>query len=127
MHHFTWSPDSDFTGAEVEYMLRMYGIRCTSREILGQMGLSVPDQQAVWAEHLLCKFGVPLTCQLLDQRNRTYAERSGGAMPYKRPGSKMSKAGDFVGRCVDAIDALFGHAHQRSTQRDVRQRARRRR
>lgn len=125
MHHFTWSTDSDFTGAEVEYMLREYGIRCTSREIVGQMGLSVSDRQAVWAEHLLCKFGVPLTCQLLDQRNRAYAERSGGTMPT--PWGVTVGPGDFVGRCVDAIDGLFGHAHQRSTQRTVRQRARRRR
>lgn len=127
MHHFTWSSTSGFTGAEVEYILRGYGIKCTRRDVLtpGELGLSVSDKQAVWAEHILSRI-VPLTSPMLDPRNEDYAWRANGAMPT--PWGAPVRAGDFVGLIVDWIDNLlcFGR-NRRNAARWVRGRARRRR
>lgn len=35
----------------------------------------VKRKQAVWAEYLLCRAGVPLACDLLDPRNAEYPEQ----------------------------------------------------
>src|SRR5262245_45501006 len=101
-HHFTWPLGMGRSGAEIEYLLRCYGIRATCREMGHQMGLSVRDSQAVWAEHILCKAGVPLTSPLLDPRNAIYAQHSGATMPT--PWGATVGPGDMVGRLVDVID-----------------------
>ncbi|MEZ4861437.1 MAG: hypothetical protein R3C14_09025 [Caldilineaceae bacterium] len=84
MHHFTFSTGSGFTGIEVEMLLHQYGIRIWGREIVSEdeLALLVKQRQAVWAEYILCRAGVPLTCKLLDPRNAQYRQRHApGSMP----------------------------------------------
>lgn len=65
MHRFTFSRQGDFTGVDVERMLQQYGVRVWGREAdKEEIGLLVKESQAIWAEYLLCRAGVPLTCSL---------------------------------------------------------------
>ena len=77
MHRFTFLRAGDFSGIEVEHLLRGYGIRVWGREVTDseEIALLVKRKQAVWAEYLLCRAGVPLTTPLLDPRNARYSER----------------------------------------------------
>lgn len=70
LHDFTFSRGG-CSGREVERLLLDKGIRVFDRTRLpnGDLGFSVRADQAEWAEHLLCRAGVPLTCDLLDPAN----------------------------------------------------------
>lgn len=120
MHHFTW-PRGGMSGAEVEYILRQYGIRCTSREMGDQFGLSVPDKQANLAEYVLCHVKVPLTSPALNPRNAELAVAHGYTMPP--PWGRPVGPGDAIGRAVDAFDGLFGGVASRPARTFVRSRA----
>lgn len=117
MHTFTWHPDGR-TGAQIEYILREYGIPCRGRKLQSGDGLAVPDAQAKWAEYILLSAGVALTSPLLTD----------GRMPVNmpRPWGVASKRVDFVGRVVDWLDTLMaGGANRRAARQFVRSRARR--
>ena len=77
MHRFTFRADSEYSGYEVEKMLRRYGIRIWGREMAENedRAFLVKESQAIWAEYLLCRAGIPLTCKLLDPRNESYRQR----------------------------------------------------
>lgn len=82
-HRFTWHPRGDFTGGDVEMLLRGYGIAVYARQyaLLGaDYGVTVRKRQAHWAEYILCQAGVPLTCQLLDTR---HSRMLTGKMPVR--------------------------------------------
>jgi len=84
MHRFTFRRDGGFTGAQVEMLLRQYGIRVWGREVddRHELALLVKRRQAVWAEYILCRAGVPLTSPLLDPRNEAYRQHHPqGSMP----------------------------------------------
>ena len=84
MHRFTFRRGGGFTGAQVEMLLRQYGIRVWGREMddKDELAFLVKRSQAVWAEYILCQAGVPLTGPLLDPRNEEYRHRHPqGAMP----------------------------------------------
>ncbi len=55
-------------------LLRQYGIRVWGREVgnADEIAFLVKQKQAVWAEYVLCRAGVPLTGTLLDPRNEQY-------------------------------------------------------
>ena len=71
LHAFTFARGGGFSGREVERLLLDKGIRVFERTRLpgGDLGFSVRANQAEWAEYLLCRAGVPLTCELLDPAN----------------------------------------------------------
>ncbi|MFO7634329.1 MAG: hypothetical protein R6W76_17400, partial [Caldilinea sp.] len=70
MHRFAFESSSDFTGYKVEKLLRRYGVRVWGRKVSGtQRSFLVKRSQAVWAEYVLCRAGVPLLKPLLDPRN----------------------------------------------------------
>lgn len=109
LHRFTFSTATGFTGVDVERLLRQYGIRIWGRAISTEEELAffVKVKQAIWAEYLLCRAGVPLTSQLLDPRNAHYRQSHAlGSMP-----TPWSERGiglhSFVDRTVDWIDRLL--------------------
>ena len=71
LHAFTFARGGGFSGREVERLLLDKGIRVFERTRLpdGNLRFSVRADQAEWAEYLLCRAGVPLTCDLLDPAN----------------------------------------------------------
>lgn len=71
LHQFTFKRGHGFVGRDVERILTASGIRVFERVRVGrdQLGFSVRRDQAMWAEYLLCRAGVPLTCELLDEEN----------------------------------------------------------
>jgi hypothetical protein len=73
-----------------------------------ERALLVKRSQAIWAEYVLCRAGVPLTCQMLDPRNREYKSRhSHRSMPI--PWTKNGVgARSFVDHAVDWINRLTG-------------------
>lgn len=76
MHRFYYYRTSAYNGYRVEKLLRRYGIRVWGRRIEGDtQSFIVKAKQAVWAEYVLCRAGVPLACDLLDPRNAEYAEQ----------------------------------------------------
>jgi hypothetical protein len=83
MHRFSFSRKGDFSGVDAEMLLRQYGIRVWGREANDEeIAILVKRKQAVWAEYILCRAGVPLICPLLDPRNAAYRQRHApGAMP----------------------------------------------
>jgi hypothetical protein len=77
MHRFRFSSEHGHSGIQVERILRRYGIRVWGREVTvtGDIGFLVKKRQAVWAEYLLLRAGVPLTVPLIEEQNREYASR----------------------------------------------------
>ncbi len=71
LHRFTFRRGRGFVGRDVERILTEQGIRVFERVRVGrdQLGFGVRRDQALWAEYLLCRAGVPLTSELLDEEN----------------------------------------------------------
>jgi hypothetical protein len=71
LHQFTFARGHGFAGRDVERLLTEKGIRVFERVRVGrnQLGFSVRAEHALWAEYILCRAGVPLTCELLDEQN----------------------------------------------------------
>ena len=110
MHRFTFSTQGEFTGVEVETLLHQYGIRIWGREMTNpdERAFLVKRRQAVWAEYILCRAGIPLTSPLLDPRNARYRQQHApGSMP-----TPWDKHGigphTFVDHVVDWINRLLG-------------------
>jgi hypothetical protein len=110
MHRFTFLKAGDFTGAQVEMLLRQYGIRIWGREIddKDELAFLVKRRQAVWAEYILCRAGVPLTGKLLDPRNEHYRQRHApGSMPTPWTERGIGPH-SFVDHVVDWLNRLLG-------------------
>lgn len=110
MHRFTYSIATGFRGVDVEMLLHQYGIRVWGREVVGdeELALLVKQRQAMWAEYILCRAGVPLTCKLLDKRNLQYRQQhSPGSMPTPWTERGVGPY-TFVDRIVDWLYRLLG-------------------
>ncbi len=109
MHRFTFRADSEYSGYEVEKMLRRYGIRIWGREMAENedRAFLVKESQAIWAEYLLCRAGIPLTCKLLDPRNESYRQRHAPrSMPVPWTMRGIGPSG-FVDHVVDLLDKIM--------------------
>ena len=76
MHRFSFDGKGQFSGRDVEMLLRQYGIHIWGRKIgeNGERSFLVKKTQAKWAEYIMYRAGIPLTCPVLDQRNLQYAQ-----------------------------------------------------
>lgn len=107
---FTFASGQGFTGADVEKLMRQYGIRIWGRQLDldDELGFLVKRSQAVWAEYLLCRAGVPLTCKLLDNRNEAWAsgyDRRNMPEPWQQRGIGPTS---LVDHAVDWLDRIMG-------------------
>jgi hypothetical protein len=109
MHRFTFCATSGFNGYKVEKLLRRYGVRVWGRKVLedNMRSFIVRERQAVWAEYVMCRAGVPLAGELLDPRNAEYPDRhpdSSMPDPWTRRGipaiSFIDHLGEFLARLV---------------------------
>ncbi len=110
MHRFSFLRAGDFTGAQVEKLLQQYGIRIWGRELDDptELAFLVKQKQAIWAEYVLCRAGVPLTNELLDPRNAQYRQRHVlGSMPTPWSASGIGPH-SFVDHVVDWLNRLLG-------------------
>lgn len=108
MHRFTFHAPGDFSGSEVEMLMRQYGIRIWGREMDDdeERAFLVKRSQAIWAEYLLCRVGVPLTSPLLDPRNAQYAvQHDDMPDPWQERGIGPNS---LVDHAVSWIDRLVG-------------------
>lgn len=110
MHRFSFLRAGEFTGAQVEKLLQQYGIRIWGRELDDpeELAFYVKETQAVWAEYILCRAGVPLTTALLEPRNAQYALRHS---PQSMPTPWQEKGigpHSIVDHIVNWIDRLLG-------------------
>jgi len=111
MHRFRFSTEHGHSGIQVERLLRRYGIRVWGREVTvtGEIGFLVKRRQAVWAEYLLLRAGVPLTVPLLEAQNRRYAGRhtdSSMPTPWNAAGLPLSGVMDTFFECVARLCRL---------------------
>ncbi len=68
--------DSEWSGGEIERFLKHYHIIVWGRRITGSHAIfSVKGRQAVWAEYLLLRRGIPLAGPLCDPNNLRYAQQ----------------------------------------------------
>lgn len=109
LHRFTFYTDTGFTGYKAELILRQYGIPVWGREIASQneYGFQVKASQSIWAEYLLCRSGVPLSCPLLDPRNAKYRdlhEENTMPVPWQAKGIGAST---FIGQIMDFMDSIL--------------------
>jgi len=109
MHRFTFQTTSVFNGYAVEKLLRQYGVRVWGRKIVDDSMRSflVRQRQAVWAEYVMCRAGVPLVDELLDPRNAQYPDRhpeSSMPTPWTKKGipaiSFIDHLGEFLAQLV---------------------------
>lgn len=110
LHQFTFVTTSSFPGTyKVEKILRRYGIRIWGRKMAkNQRSFLVKQSQAIWAEYILCRAGVPLISPLLDPRNVIYpAQHPGASMPTPWT-EKGIPATSFVDHLCDWLAKLFG-------------------
>lgn len=110
MHLFVFSTETGLSGRDVEYMLRRYGIRIWDRKRPEPRTRSflVNVRQAVWAEYLMCRAGVPLLSPILDERNLEYMNaHEPGTMPT--PWSKGIGAKGIMDVIADVADVLSGN------------------
>lgn len=109
LHRFTYLVDCDFTLGDIDSILRSYGIRMWGREVeptSDERAFCVKRAQAIWAEYLLCRAGVPLTCELLDPRNAYYVQKHlHGSMPQPWTKSGIGPH-TFIDYAVDWIRQL---------------------
>jgi hypothetical protein len=67
---------SSWSGHAIEQLLQRHGVKIWDRGFLGEnLFFRVKRRQAVWAEYLLLRAGVPVVSPPIDPRNREYAER----------------------------------------------------
>ncbi|MBW7884417.1 MAG: hypothetical protein H3C34_17610 [Caldilineaceae bacterium] len=109
MHQFTYLRSSEYTLGDIDHLLRRYGIRIWGRDYDDpeEGAFLVKARQAVWAEYILCRAGVPLTSPLLDPKNGQYRGRHPeGSMPTPwdkdgiGPHSLVDHVVDWVRRLV---------------------------
>ncbi len=94
--------DAGWSGADVEALLRHYGIVAWGRRVTGEhFILSVKERQANWAEYLIMRRGMCLDGSLYNPDNARYAQRYA---PGDRPPAWADQSGerrDAVGRLID--------------------------
>lgn len=99
----TWTRGQGFSGADVERLLRRYGVRVFARQYATKagddFGVTVTRGQARWAEFVLRRAGVPLTSPLLDESNRNV--RAGRGMMRAWREDKPQKPVGLAGRLLD--------------------------
>lgn len=108
MHRFSFVAQSQFSGRDVEVMLRRYGVHIWGRQAGpgAHRAFFVKQSQAVWAEYVMCRAGVPLTSPLLDSRNAQYAVNhaaDGMPIPWTDDGVKPRS---LIDRLVERMDLL---------------------
>ena len=112
MHQFLWIWDHR-AGMDAEHLVEKYGVRVSNRVIPNkagdEIGFSVPDHQAQWAEYLLLRGGYALTVPLINPANARLlakAQASGASRPTG--GSERVKRHGITDRIFHGIDAIIG-------------------
>ncbi len=112
MHQFLWIWDHR-AGMDAEHLVEKYGVRVSGRVVPqksgDEVGFSVPDHQAAWAEYILLRAGYALTVPLLNPANARLLEKaqaSGASRPTG--GSERVKRHGLTDRLFHGIDAFLG-------------------
>jgi hypothetical protein len=82
-HKFMVPRDAGVTGWEVEQLLVRHGVKIWGRGFTSNaMYFSCKGKQANWAEYLIRRKGIPLSCAPVNPRNDEYAKKySPGSEP----------------------------------------------
>lgn len=112
MHQFLWIWDHR-AGMDAEHLVEKYGVRVSNRVIPqkagDEIGFSVPDHQAQWAEYILLRGGYALTVPLINPANARLLEKaqaSGASRPTG--GSEKVRRHGLTDRIFHGIDAIIG-------------------
>jgi len=112
MHQFLWIWDHR-AGMDAEHLVEKYGVRVSNRVIPNkagdEIGFSVPDHQAAWAEYILLRGGYALTVPLINPANAKLLEKAqstGASRPTG--GSEKVRRHGITDRIFHGIDAIIG-------------------
>ena len=112
MHQFLWIWDHR-AGMDAEHLVEKYGVSVNHRVVPqrtgDQVGFSVPDHQAHWAEYILLRGGYALTVPLINPANARLlakAQATGASRPTG--GSERVKRHGLTDRIFHGIDAFLG-------------------
>ena len=112
MHQFLWIWDHR-AGMDAEHLVEKYGVRVSGRVIPqksgDEIGFSVPDHQAAWAEYILLRGGYALTVPLINPANAKLLEKAqstGASRPTG--GSEKVRRHGITDRIFHGIDAIIG-------------------
>lgn len=110
LHKFYFDSNS-CSGMDVEGMLRQYHIRIWGRDMtdLNMLGFSVKQSQAVFAEYVLCRAGVPVLSKLLKPSHYALmlkAMETGGTLPPAW--GKADHPHTFVDFVTVGMDKMMG-------------------
>lgn len=101
LHEFSFDRRGDWAGIDAEALLRQYHIPVWERGASeNEVTFKVKAKQAEWAEYILCRAGVPLTCQLLNSKHRALLSQESST---PKAWSRGMGASSIIGHIVDAI------------------------
>lgn len=112
MHQFLWIWDHR-AGMDAEHLVEKYGVRVSGRVVPqrsgDEVGFSVPDHQAAWAEYILLRGGYALTVPLLNPANaRLLAKAQANGASRPTGGSETVRRHGLTDRFFHAFDAIIG-------------------
>ena len=124
LHKFVVSRFS-VSGADVEYILRNYGIPLYLRNVIGDnVHFSVPESQATWSEYIMCGRGFAVATVLREKRHRVIYEKAlRGEYTIPPAWGNGIKAKTFSGCMVDLIAGSMGYQRPTVPQRQKKQAA----
>ncbi len=118
MHKFYFD-SVGFSGMQVEAILRQYHIRIWGRDMTNpkMLGFTVKKSQAVFAEYILCRVGIPVLSKLIVPSHYDLMMRSmatGGSLPPAW--GKADRPHTFVDFVTTGMDKVLGSSGARRKQ-----------
>lgn len=106
-HRFAVERNCGWSGAQIEAMLKKYGIKVWHRGFTREtLKFRVSKAQASWAEYLLWKNGIPVKGKPVYERNQHYfapPEKAQPGRPDQARGMGQPRRRDVITEIVDAI------------------------
>ena len=108
-HKFHIPLDAGCTGWEVEQLLARHGVRIWGRGFTSDsLYFNVKRRQANWAEYLIRRRGIPLSSQLVNPQNETYADEARARLRAAQlaaqagaQGGAQTRLAGYAARCAE--------------------------
>lgn len=111
-HPLRWM-QANMVGMDAEHLMLRYGIPVADRSYpafgpVTEVGFSVPNRQAEWAEYVLARAGFALTTPLLNPKHASLIERAQQHGASRPTGGGRIKRRGFAANYYGFMDELIG-------------------